>query len=363
MLTIDLRGKDTTMRKRSVIIAAIVAGIAAAFLLACVVGWMLYTPAGRLLGDEAAVGSRYLRAPGAIPEQPMEAVVEKFVEVPAAEPSAYDTTNLAYAAERLIIRSGNISMVVEDTRATLATIEGMVERMAAEGAFVVSADEYGGTEGNQPHITISIRISASRFDEIMDRLTEMAVNVTSRNESAQDVTEEYVDLEARLESLEAARQRLMEIMQDARSTKDLLEAEQQLTQREAEIESLKGRMQYLEQSARLSSIWIELQPYLLSQPVGDQWRPVETARRAVETLLDGLRGFGDFLIFSAIAILPWLLAIGLVIFILVRFIRWRSRGRRASDQASGEPPHPPDPSAPLPPDHVSAVSREDRDPR
>ena len=309
------------MKKNLFIIWGIVAGL----VLASVVGCAGPARSGM---DEDASGARYLPVAE-------EAVVEKVVEAPPAEPSAYDAPNLAFAAERLIIRTGNISMAVEDTRAALTTIEGMVDGMAAEGAFVVSADEYGGTEGSQPHITISIRIPASRFATTMDRLSELAVDVSSRSESAQDVTEEYIDLEARLESLEAARQRLLEIMQDARSTKDLLEAEQQLTQREAEIESLKGRMQYLEQSARLSSIWIELQPYLLSQPVGDQWRPAETTRRAVETLLEGLRGFGDFLIFFAIAILPWLAAIGLVIFLIVVFIRWRARARRAR-QATGE---------------------------
>jgi hypothetical protein len=280
----------------------------------------------------------------------VEVAVEREVEVPAAESTAYEPSDLAYAAERLIIRSGNISMVVEDTRAALATIEAMVAGMASEGAFVVSADEYGGTEASQPSITVSIRIPATRFDDTMDRLAELAVNVTNRSESAQDVTEEYVDLEARLESLEAARQRLLDIMTEARTTKDLLEAEQQLTQREAEIESIKGRMQYLEQSARLSSIWIELQPHLLSQPVGTQWRPVETARRAVDVLLDGLRGLGDFLIFFTIAILPWLVVIGLVILLIVRFIRGRTRARRAAVQAPGEPPGPSDHNTSLPPD-------------
>jgi Flp pilus assembly protein TadB len=172
----------------------------------------------------------------------------------------------------------------------------------------------------------------------MDRLADLAVIVNGSNESADDVTEEYVDLEARLESLEAARQRLLEIMEEARNTEDLLQAEQQLTQREAEIESIKGRMQYLEQSARLSSIWIELQPYILSQPVGEQWRPAETARRAVDTLADGLRGFGDFLIFFAIAVLPWLVAIGLVFLLLVVLIRWRVRVRRARHAAGSEAP-------------------------
>ena len=199
------------MKKNLFVIAGIVAGL----VLVCLVGWMIYASANRYGGDEAATSSRYLLGPGAAPE-PQAVVVEKVIEVPAAESSAYDASGVVYAAERLIIRSGNISMVVQDTRAALATIEGMVESMAAEGAFVVSADEYGGTEGSQPYITISIRIPASRFDATMDRLAELAVNVTSRNESAQDVTEEYVDLEARLESLEAARQRLLEIMQEAR---------------------------------------------------------------------------------------------------------------------------------------------------
>jgi hypothetical protein len=313
----------------------IIGGIAAGLVLVCIAGWLIYAPAHRFGADETASGSRSLweSGPVSVPVG-QEVVVEKAVEMPPAEPSDYDASHLAYAAERLIVRTGNISMVIEDTRAAQETIEAWVESMAGDGAFVVSADEYGGTEGSQPHITMAVRVPSSRFDETMDRLAELAVNVTSRNESAQDVTEEYVDLEARLESLETARQRLLEIVQEARATKDLLEAEQQLTQRESEIESLKGRMQYLEQSARLSSIWIELQPYILSQPVGDEWRPAETARRAVEMLVDGLRGLGDFAIFFAIAILPWLAAIGLVIFVAVLLVRWRTR------RASGRQPGP-----------------------
>jgi len=283
--------------------------------------------------------------------QPMvdEVFVEKMVEVEAEEAGfaapemgapREPADNSMQATERLIIRTGGISLVVEDTRGVRTAIERLVADMADQGAFVVSADEYGGdAEGNQPHITMSIRVPATRFGAVMDQLAAMAVEVTSRNESAQDVTEEYVDLEARLESLEAARQRLLEIMEQARATKDLLEAEQQLTQREAEIESIKGRMQYLEQSSRLSSIWIELQPYILSQPVGQQWRPVETARRAVEALADGLRGFGDFLIFFAIALLPWLLLLALAIYVTYRLVRWltrRRRERRAPDQPEAD---------------------------
>ncbi len=226
--------------------------------------------------------------------------------------------------ERLIIRNGQLVLTVEDTRATQQTIEQMVAEMAGEGAFVVSSSERVGPDQNSPYVSLQIRIPAMRFAEVMDRLAAMAVEVRDRNETAQDVTEEYVDLQARLESLEAARQRLLEIMQDAQTTEDLLLAEQQLTQREAEIESIKGRLQYLAQSAQLSSITIELWPYLLSQPLDTRWRPAETAREAFETLVNGLRSFGDFVIFVTIAVLPWLALGGLVVYGAVRLVRrWR----------------------------------------
>ena len=253
-------------------------------------------------------------------------------EQPALEPSV--------PVERLIIRNGSISMIVEDTRAAQQSVEEMVAEMADEGAYVVSSEEYGGVEGGSPHVGMTIRVPAMRFDQAMDRLANMAVEVMARNESGQDVTEEYVDLETRLESLEAARERLLEIMQETRTTKDLLEAERQLTEREAEIESLKGRMQYLAQSAQLAGIRIELQPYILSQPVSARWRPAEVVRQAVETLVDSLRSLGDFLIFFVIAILPWVVVLGLVVYGVVRFVLWRMRVGREKRAAGDQRPGP-----------------------
>ncbi len=245
--------------------------------------------------------------------------------------------------ERLIIRNGSITVTVEDTREAKRAIVQMVNEMAGEGAYVVSSNEYGGGADVSPYISMTIRVPAARFTEAMDRTAALAVEGTipARSESGQDVTEEYVDLQARLESLEAARDRLLNIMANAQSTEELLQAEAQLTQREAEIESIKGRMQYLEQSAALSSINIELQPYILSQPVDTRWRPAETVREALDSLLRSLRGAGDFLIFVTIFCGPWLLVIvpvGYGIFRGIRGLVRRRRARRAAAaSASSEP--------------------------
>lgn len=242
------------------------------------------------------------------------------------------------STERLIIKTGYISVRVDDTVATKESIEEMVSDLAQEGAFIVYSNQYGADD-ELPYISMQIRVPATEFNIVMDQISEMAAAGTTpeRNENADDVTEEFVDVQSRLESLQAARDRLLGLMENAETTEDLLAAEQQLTQREAEIESLQGRMNYLAESARLSAISVEIAPYILSQPIDTTWRPLETMRRAFDSLLDGLEGFLDFLIFFIIAVLPILAIIGLIIFLIIKgiiAIARRSKRTKAEKQAS-----------------------------
>lgn len=241
------------------------------------------------------------------------------------------TAPAAQPVERLIIRNGSLSVVVADPLAVRAQIEARVAEMAGEGAFVVSSEE-SGRNNALPTINMTIRVPAARFEETMRWLAGTAVAGTNpnRSETAQDVTEEYVDLAARQESLEAARDRLLDIMQNAETTEDLLRAEAQLAAREAEIEALQGRRQYLQQSAALSLITIQLKPYVLNQPFDDSWKPAETVRLAVEGLVASAQGVADFLIILVIAFLPWLAVLSLAGYIIVRFIwrPWRVRRQR-----------------------------------
>ncbi len=243
-------------------------------------------------------------------------------------------TTGSVATQRLIIREGNISVVVEKTRQTANDIEAIVNGLADKGAYVITASESGRGEDKEPYINIVIRVPVEDFDRVMDQIAAMGIEVTDRNETAQDVTEEYVDLEGRVEALEVAKQRLQEIMLDADTTEDLLMAEQQLTMREAELESLQGRMNYLAQSAQLSRININLQPYELSEPIETGWKPAETFRSAVENLIDSLQGFADFMIVFTIAVLPWFVFFGLIIWGVVALVRKRKSKKQASTPQS-----------------------------
>ena len=236
-------------------------------------------------------------------------------------------TSTHFQIERLIIKNGDISIEVEDTRAARDEIEKMVSSMRSQGAFIVSSNEQGGGEENNPLINMNIRVPVERFEQTMDEIAAIGLQVYNRNEFSDDVTEEFVDVGARVKSLEAARDRLLEIMINADTTEDLLQAEQVLTQREVQIEGLKGRLKFLRESASLSRIGVNLQPSLLSQPIDTTYRPFETVRLAFEDLIDSLENFIDFMIFFVIATLPWLVLWGGIIYLVVRYFRNRGKAK------------------------------------
>jgi hypothetical protein len=225
-------------------------------------------------------------------------------------------------AERLIVRNGSLIVVANDTRVARQSVLEMVAGYAAEGAFVVSSNETYPYSGQMPVISMVLRVPVAHYDESMTRLADLGIRVENRSEIAQDVTQDYVDISARLQALETSRARLLEIIKEATNTEDLLRAEQELSRREAELESAKALQQNLARTAALSSITVELRPVVTSQPVTDNtWDPAATLHNAVSALLTTLRGFADGTIFFMITTLPWLVVISLLIYGAVRFFR------------------------------------------
>jgi hypothetical protein len=288
----------------------IIAGVALLLVVGCLVGLMLMGP---------MVGSTFSNVDYSLAGEPM---AESFSTDKSAQYAPAQMT------EHIIIRDGYISMSVDDTQASNQAIEALVQELAPEGAFIVSTQEYGRGEGPMPEVNMTIRVPVERFDEVMDRLAGLADRVLERRETAEDVTEEYVDVQARLEAMKAARDRLMKLMEQSATVEELLQAEAQLTQREAEIEALQGRLDYLTQSAKMSKIEIRLQPSALSQPLAGVWRPGETVQKAWRGWVQSAQGAVDLLIYFGIMVLPWLLVLAALAFGVRQGIR-RYRERRA----------------------------------
>jgi hypothetical protein len=229
-------------------------------------------------------------------------------------------------ADRLIVRNGTLTVVTKNTLAARQAVTAMITEFSADGAYVVSSNETFPYDDKMPAIFMLLRVPVKRYDESMTRLAGLGIQVLGRKETAQDVTQEYVDTSARIEALQASRARLLGIIKEAKNTDDLLRAEQELARREAELESVKARQQYLEKTAALSSITLELRPTVTSQPVTDNaWDPAATLHKAVRSLLATLRSLADGTIFFAVTTLPWLAVLSLLIYAAIRLLRKRSK--------------------------------------
>jgi len=242
---------------------------------------------------------------------------------PASRAADYSTI------ERLIIRNASLSLVVPDTEAALDEITGLVDEL--EG-YVVESNTYQYQEGLRA--SVRLRVPAESLDAALERIHGLATEVRSENISGQDVTEEYVDLQSRLRYLEATEERLLEFLEEAEDTEAALAVYEQLRVIQADIEQVKGRMQYLEQSAAMATINLDITPDELAQPIQvGGWHPEGTLRDAVQSLIRVLQ----FLVNAAIVIVVLVIPVAVVVaapfvglFFLVRSIVRRRRARKAN---------------------------------
>jgi hypothetical protein len=234
-------------------------------------------------------------------------------------------------SERLVIRNANLTLVVEDPSQRARDIAMLAEEM---GGFVVTSNVYQSTFGQgvlATQASITVRIPADSLDQALERIKSGAVEVRSENISGQDVTQEYTDLQSQLRNLEAAEVELREIMASLTKAEDVLRVFDDLRQVRQEIEVIKGRIQYFEQSARLSAISVELLPDVVSQPLKiGRWQPEGTAKAALEALINVLRFLADAAIVIVILIAPVLFLVAIPIW-LVRRLIIRRRARRSAN--------------------------------
>jgi hypothetical protein len=191
---------------------------------------------------------------------------------------------------------------------------------------VVSSNTYQTSTASNtlvPEATITIRVPAKDLETALTEVKAEVIEVRSENRSGQDVTDQYVDLQSRLTARQAAEAELMKMMEQSTSADDTLAIFNQLTQIQSEIEVLKGQIKYYEDAAAMSAISVRILAEAGVQPlqVGG-WKPQGVARDALQALINFGQGFGNFIIWLVIFILP-VAAVLIVMFgLLWRLLRW-----------------------------------------
>ena len=248
---------------------------------------------------------------------------------PAAPKAGNTTASTAPQAERLVIKNATLSIVVDDATATVNNITKMAEEM---GGFVVSLNTSQTLASSNKKVQSAkmvVRVPAEKLNDALAQIKKTSVEVVSENISGQDVTSEYTDLKSQLTNLERAEKQMQTFLDQTKNTDETLKVYNQLVSTRQQIETVKGRMKYYEQSAALSAITLTITPNALNTPIQVAgWRPEGTVKESIETLIKILQNLADFLIRFGIVCMPFLIVLGVPTFFFGRWA-WRKWVKKA----------------------------------
>ncbi|NRB53949.1 MAG: DUF4349 domain-containing protein [Saprospiraceae bacterium] len=160
----------------------------------------------------------------------------------------------AVAMERKIIKTADFRIKVKEVEESTKRIEEMV---TAHEGFMSAVNLTNSTYRITNQLTI--RVPANRFDELMNTIETESIFTDYRRVNAKDVTEEYLDIQTRLNTKKQVRDRYVAILRDkAKTVEEVLKAEEAIRVIQEEIESREGRLNYLKNRVALSTINLEI---------------------------------------------------------------------------------------------------------
>ena len=256
----------------------------------------------------------YAPAPAAMGGAMSEAKAEEPYEYYDAENGSYSDPN---AQQGLILTfSASIDMETLDFDASMAALQ---EAISKAGGFISNQYRSGGyTSYNGSYIKQSaefqIKVPAAKFHEFVDGINSVA-NVRSVNTWQEDITSGYLDTKARLDSLNAQKDRLIAMMDQAETVADLIQIEEQLSNTIYQIESYTSQMKVYQNLADYSTITVYLNEVsvVTSNPVTFGQRIIDTFRRTGRNIVR----FGENLILGFIEALP-LIVFAVIMFFIIR---------------------------------------------
>lgn len=244
----------------------------------------------------------------------------------AAENKATTNYEKITVSNKMVIYQADLALRVKKFNQTLQSLE---EKALKYGGYI--AESNVTKEGkDQVSGSIKIRIPQKHFQGFLHEAEGQAAEVLQRTITGQDVTEEYVDLESRLKSKRVVEERLLTFMKGAAKTEDLLKISADLAAVQEEIETIEGKMKFLENQTSLSTVNITLYENKVVVPNIDKdklntWEKTKKQfMKSTNILLAGLSGLVVFLLGN----LPILLTLTIIGFLSFLFYKIRKNKNR-----------------------------------
>lgn len=214
--------------------------------------------------------------------------------------------------ERKLIVSGDVRFRTGDLKKTHTEVLALVEKYKG---YIASQNENNSDYSLEQNI--QVKIPSKNFNAFLTELSKDVDQFDSKNINTQDVTEEFIDVEARLKTKKELEIRYQQILTKANSVSDIMEVEAQLNGVRAEIESIEGRLKFLDNQTSYSTLSINF--YKLSTQLHG------FGFRFTEGFKQGWNAFIEFLL-AIVSLWPFIfIVLPTFLFLLNRWKKWRSR--------------------------------------
>jgi hypothetical protein len=219
------------------------------------------------------------------------------------------------AIQQKIIKDARLRFETDDLDATFSRISTSVKKYGA----LVQKDE-SGKEYNKLYRNVLVRVPSKHFDAFIAEVGNGVSYFETKEITARDVTEEYVDLSARLKTKKALEQRYLELLSKAAKVSDMLEIEEKLSGVREEIEAQQCRLKYLDSQVSMSTVDIGFYKFTTA----DGGATVSYGSKMWNAVKSGFFGISTFFL-GLLYIWPVLLILGVLIFWIRRKLKNRKK--------------------------------------
>ena len=203
------------------------------------------------------------------------------------------------------IKTGQLELLVDDIDAAKESLDDIKNSYSGEYTY-----SYETGDGLERYVYLTLKIKSSDFEKVFEEISNIDGEVDYSYTDVTDVTQEYVDLQSRLDNAEAVETQLLEILQSAETVEDTLSVYTELASVRENIEVLKGQIRYLDSQTDYSYITVK---FSLSSTGGDiseeEWKPLGVLKNALRALVVFGKAIVNMfiwiLVFSPVGLVAW----------------------------------------------------------
>jgi hypothetical protein len=202
--------------------------------------------------------------------------------------------------EQKIIKTGNLRFETNDIEATYSQIQ-----LAVKSHNAIIQNDTEGKNYESVFKNITVRVPSKNFDLFLKDISKGVAYFDNKEISSQDVTEEYIDIDARLKAKKVLEARYLELLKKANKVTEMLEIEKQLSAVREEIEAKEGQLRYMQSQISMSTITIEFYKTVANEggatiSYGSKiWNAIKSGFNGISSFFIGLLSIWPFLIILA----------------------------------------------------------------